>query len=168
STNTRARSEGPHAIEGQDWALRHSWCSSGSLQEASARPYICRLRSLRRGILRTMGATQGAIMRIFLITGASIGVVGTLTGAALRVVFCWKIDAIRWFVASLTDTAVGSRSRRCRGRGWPTPPPRRSGAAAVRRPRWRGGSLAFPATQTKQPRSTALDQEAREHCEVDH
>src|SRR5579871_2564991 len=31
-------------------------------------------------ILRTMGATQGAIMRVFLITGASIGVVGTLVG----------------------------------------------------------------------------------------
>ena len=36
------------------------------------------------GILRTMGATQGAIMRVFLITGASIGVVGTLAGAAAR------------------------------------------------------------------------------------
>jgi len=45
-------------------------------------------------------------MRIFLITGASIVVVGTLTGAALGVVFCWKIDAIRWFVAWLTDTDV--------------------------------------------------------------
>ena len=32
------------------------------------------------GILRTMGATQGAIMRVFLITGASIGIVGALTG----------------------------------------------------------------------------------------
>src|SRR5512139_1460619 len=32
------------------------------------------------GILRTMGATQGAVMRVFLITGASIGVVGTLVG----------------------------------------------------------------------------------------
>src|SRR5204863_8032673 len=31
-------------------------------------------------ILRTMGASQGAIMRVFLITGAAIGVVGTLTG----------------------------------------------------------------------------------------
>jgi lipoprotein-releasing system permease protein len=58
------------------------------------------------GILRTMGATQGAIMRIFLITGASIGVVGTLTGAALGVAFCWKIDAIRSLVAWLTDTDV--------------------------------------------------------------
>src|SRR5262249_2754960 len=56
------------------------------------------------GILRTMGATQGAIMRIFLITGASIGVVGTLTGAALGVVFCWRIDEVRRFVAWLTNT----------------------------------------------------------------
>lgn len=56
------------------------------------------------GILRTMGATQGAIMRIFLITGASIGVVGTLTGALLAVIFCWKIDEIRRLVAWLTST----------------------------------------------------------------
>ena len=35
-------------------------------------------------ILRTMGASQGSIMRIFLITGAAIGVVGTLTGLLRR------------------------------------------------------------------------------------
>ena len=34
-------------------------------------------------ILRTMGATRGSIMRVFLITGAAIGVVGTLAGFAL-------------------------------------------------------------------------------------
>jgi lipoprotein-releasing system permease protein len=56
------------------------------------------------GILRTMGATKGAIMRVFLITGASIGVVGTLAGAALGIVFCWKIDEVRQFVAWLTNT----------------------------------------------------------------
>ena len=38
------------------------------------------------GILRTMGATQGAIMRVFMITGASIGVVGTLVGFLLGAV----------------------------------------------------------------------------------
>jgi len=58
------------------------------------------------GILRTMGATKGAIMRVFLITGASIGVVGTLAGAALGIVFCWKIDEIRQFVAWLTNTRL--------------------------------------------------------------
>jgi len=42
-------------------------------------------------ILRTMGATRGAIMRVFFITGASIGVVGTLAGLALGVVVCLNI-----------------------------------------------------------------------------
>jgi lipoprotein-releasing system permease protein len=58
------------------------------------------------GILRTMGATQGAIMRVFLITGASIGVVGTLAGCLLGVAFCWKIDDIRRFVSWLTGTDI--------------------------------------------------------------
>lgn len=56
------------------------------------------------GILRTMGATQGAMMRVFLITGASIGVVGTIAGCIFGVLFCWKIDEIRQFVAWLTRT----------------------------------------------------------------
>ncbi len=58
------------------------------------------------GILRTMGATQGAIMRVFLITGASIGVVGTLAGCILGIAFCWRIDEIRQFVAYLTRTKL--------------------------------------------------------------
>jgi len=43
-------------------------------------------------------------MRVFLITGASIGVVGTLAGAALGVLFCLRIDEVRQFVAWLTNT----------------------------------------------------------------
>jgi lipoprotein-releasing system permease protein len=58
------------------------------------------------GILRTMGASQGAIMRVFLITGASIGVVGTIAGSILGVLFCWRIDEIRQFVAWLTSTQI--------------------------------------------------------------
>jgi lipoprotein-releasing system permease protein len=58
------------------------------------------------GILRTMGATKGAIMRVFLITGAAIGVVGTIAGFILGVVFCWKIDEIRQFVGWLTSTQL--------------------------------------------------------------
>src|SRR5277367_6531107 len=42
-------------------------------------------------ILRTMGATQGSIMRVFLITGASIGVVGTLVGFLIGTVVCLNI-----------------------------------------------------------------------------
>ena len=58
------------------------------------------------GILRTMGATQGAIMRVFLITGASIGLVGALAGCLLGVVFCWRIEDIRGFVSWLTGTEL--------------------------------------------------------------
>jgi lipoprotein-releasing system permease protein len=57
-------------------------------------------------ILRTMGATKGAIMRVFLITGASIGVVGTIAGLVLGIVFCWRIDEIRQLVQRLTGTTL--------------------------------------------------------------
>ncbi len=55
-------------------------------------------------ILRTMGATRGMIIRIFLYTGASIGVLGTLAGASLGVVFCNNIEAIRQWLEGLTGT----------------------------------------------------------------
>jgi lipoprotein-releasing system permease protein len=57
-------------------------------------------------VLRTMGASQGAVMRVFLITGASIGVVGTLAGLVLGVVFCSYIEEIRQFVAWVAGTKV--------------------------------------------------------------
>jgi lipoprotein-releasing system permease protein len=59
-------------------------------------------------ILRTMGATRGAVMRIFFITGASIGVVGTLAGLALGVLICTYIEQIRAVVAWITDTEIFS------------------------------------------------------------
>ena len=59
-------------------------------------------------ILRTMGATRGAIMRIFFITGASIGVVGTLAGFVLGTVFGLYIEDIRQFLSSLSGTELFS------------------------------------------------------------
>jgi lipoprotein-releasing system permease protein len=59
-------------------------------------------------ILRTMGATQGSIMRIFLITGAAIGVVGTIVGFLLGVVVCLNIENIRQFLSWLTNTELFS------------------------------------------------------------
>jgi lipoprotein-releasing system permease protein len=56
------------------------------------------------GILRTMGASQGAVMRVFLIAGASIGVVGTLAGCLVGMLFCLRIDEIRLLVARITNT----------------------------------------------------------------
>jgi lipoprotein-releasing system permease protein len=59
-------------------------------------------------ILRTMGATQGAMMRVFLITGASIGVVGTFVGFLLGTVVCLNIEEIRRFLSWLTNTELFS------------------------------------------------------------
>jgi len=57
-------------------------------------------------VLRTMGATKGSMMRVFLITGASIGVVGTLAGFVLGVVFCWRINDIKDFLQWMTGTTI--------------------------------------------------------------
>jgi lipoprotein-releasing system permease protein len=57
-------------------------------------------------ILRTMGASQGSIMRVFLITGASIGVVGTLVGFLLGLLICANIESIRQFLSWLTSTEL--------------------------------------------------------------
>ena len=52
-------------------------------------------------ILRTMGATRGAIMRVFLITGASIGVAGTLAGFLLGLIVADNVEPIRQFLNRL-------------------------------------------------------------------
>jgi lipoprotein-releasing system permease protein len=59
-------------------------------------------------IMRTMGATQGSIMRIFFITGASIGVVGTFAGFLLGTVVCLNIESIRQFLSWVTSTELFS------------------------------------------------------------
>jgi lipoprotein-releasing system permease protein len=59
-------------------------------------------------ILRTMGATQGAVMRVFLITGAAIGVVGTFMGLLVGTLICLNIESIRQFLSWLTRTELFS------------------------------------------------------------
>ncbi len=55
-------------------------------------------------VLRTLGASAGAVLRIFLMCGASVGVAGTLAGALLGVVFCVNIERIRHVLERLTGT----------------------------------------------------------------
>jgi lipoprotein-releasing system permease protein len=55
-------------------------------------------------ILRTMGATRGMIMRIFLIAGASVGVIGTMLGFGLGLAFAANIETIRRWIEGLTGT----------------------------------------------------------------
>jgi lipoprotein-releasing system permease protein len=57
-------------------------------------------------ILRTMGATRGAVMRVFMIAGASIGVAGTFLGFLLGVLFCANIESIKDILTRLSGTDV--------------------------------------------------------------
>ena len=57
-------------------------------------------------ILRTMGATRGMITRIFFLSGASIGVIGTFMGVVLGLAFADNIEIIRGWLESLTGTEL--------------------------------------------------------------
>ncbi len=59
-------------------------------------------------ILRSMGATKGAVMRIFFMAGASVGVVGTVIGAILGIAFAANIETIRGWIQKLTGTDLFS------------------------------------------------------------
>jgi lipoprotein-releasing system permease protein len=52
-------------------------------------------------ILRTMGATKGAVMRVFFIAGAAIGTIGTFSGLLVGILFSANIESIRQFLSSL-------------------------------------------------------------------
>jgi lipoprotein-releasing system permease protein len=55
-----------------------------------------------------MGATRGMILKIFFITGASVGVIGTVFGAILGIAFALNIEEIRQLIERLTNTNVFS------------------------------------------------------------
>jgi lipoprotein-releasing system permease protein len=59
-------------------------------------------------VLRTMGASRGSVMRVFFITGASIGVSGTLAGFVLGLVFCLNIENLRQGLSNLLGTELFS------------------------------------------------------------
>lgn len=59
-------------------------------------------------IMRTMGATRGMIIRVFLYTGTAIGVAGTLAGAALGVSFAANIESIRQWLQGMTGRELFS------------------------------------------------------------
>jgi len=57
-------------------------------------------------VLRTMGASRGMITRIFFMTGASVGVLGTVVGAVLGLLFVTNIEAIQTWVEAAFGTSV--------------------------------------------------------------
>src|SRR6266478_1456012 len=59
-------------------------------------------------LVAALNIVSGLIMRIFLITGAAIGVVGTLTGFFVGLTICLNIESIRQFLSWLTNTELFS------------------------------------------------------------
>jgi lipoprotein-releasing system permease protein len=59
-------------------------------------------------IMRTMGATRSNMMKIFMLTGASIGIMGTLVGSILGISFALNIESIRRFIEGFTKTNLFS------------------------------------------------------------
>jgi lipoprotein-releasing system permease protein len=57
-------------------------------------------------ILRTVGATRGAIMRVFFMSGAAIGVTGTIAGFLIGVGFAANIETFRQWLQGLTGTEL--------------------------------------------------------------
>ena len=57
-------------------------------------------------ILRTMGASRGAILRIFLMTGAAIGVTGTVAGVLLGIFICLNVELIRQFFSWISGVVL--------------------------------------------------------------
>lgn len=55
-------------------------------------------------ILRTMGTSQGSILRIFLLTGSMTGILGTLLGTILGISFAKNIESIRRMLEQFTGT----------------------------------------------------------------
>ena len=55
-------------------------------------------------VLRTMGATRGMVMRIFFLSGASVGLIGTLAGFGLGVAFSFNIQTIQGWLEGLIGT----------------------------------------------------------------
>jgi lipoprotein-releasing system permease protein len=66
-----------------------------ALNVISGQVLLVRDKTREIAILRTMGATRRAILRIFLLCGIGVGIVGTVIGVVLAVLFCDNIEAIR-------------------------------------------------------------------------
>jgi len=55
-------------------------------------------------ILRTMGISENSILKIFIIVGASIGIIGTVIGFTIGLLFSLNIQKIQQLLESITGT----------------------------------------------------------------
>ena len=67
---------------------------------------LVRSKNADIAVLRAMGASGGSIMRVFVMTGSSIGIIGTGAGTLLGVLFCWQIDPIKSAIENLSGAEL--------------------------------------------------------------
>ena len=97
------------ALEVERWAMRLILLVVvviAALNIISGLIMLVKNKSRDIAILRTMGAGRDAILRIFLMSGAAIGVAGTVAGIVLGVLFCIYIQPIQAFVQWVTGADV--------------------------------------------------------------
>lgn len=69
---------------------------------------LVRSKNADIAVLRTMGLGRTSLLKIFLLTGTSIGIIGTIVGSLLGLLFCWNIDGIKSFIENLTGSKLFS------------------------------------------------------------
>lgn len=77
-----------------------------ALNVISGQVLLVRDKTREVAILRTMGATRGSVLRIFLMSGFGIGLFGTLLGVALAVVVAGNLEAIRQWLQDRLDIVL--------------------------------------------------------------
>jgi lipoprotein-releasing system permease protein len=77
-----------------------------ALNVISGQVLLVRDKTREIAILRTMGATRGAILRIFLMSGVGVGLIGTLAGIGLAVLICDNIEAIRQWLQEVAHITL--------------------------------------------------------------
>jgi lipoprotein-releasing system permease protein len=69
---------------------------------------LVRSKNADIAVLRTMGLGRTSLLKIFLLTGTSIGIIGTIVGSLLGLLFCWNIEGIKSFIENLTGSELFS------------------------------------------------------------
>ena len=69
---------------------------------------LVRSKNADIAVLRTMGISRLSLLKIFLLTGTSIGIIGTIFGGLIGLLFCWNIDGIKVAVENITGSELFS------------------------------------------------------------
>lgn len=87
------------------WFCR-SWFWIAALNIVSGLIMLVKNKGRDIGILRTMGLSEGSVLRVFFLCGAVVGTLGTIFGVVLGVIFAWNIDSIYQLVDVITGSGV--------------------------------------------------------------